>query len=442
MSKQPITNWGNFPVIEASVRSFKSLEELTKITESASDFIARGNGRCYGDSSLQPNIISTLKYDNILFFNGQEGVITCQSGLMLDSILQFIVPKGWFLPVTPGTKFITVGGAVASDIHGKNHHVDGTFKNHIVEMEVLLHSGKVVLCSPTQEVDLFVATCGGMGLTGIVLNVKFRLKKISSPWIEQVAIKAKNLDEIFDLFQQYSKSTYSVAWIDCLQKGKNLGRSLLLVGEHATQQTGKIEYSKKAQRTWLSIPFYFPGWVLNRWSIKIFNFLFYHKQLLSTKKSIVSFEKFFYPLDFIRDWNKMYGKKGFVQYQFVLPMENSKEGLRKILEQIGKQGTGSFLAVLKLFGENDGMMSFPMKGYTLALDFPIKKGLHEFLDQLDKIVIENGGRIYLTKDARMKKEIFWKSYPRANEFVERIRRINPRFKWKSLQSERLGISSL
>jgi decaprenylphospho-beta-D-ribofuranose 2-oxidase len=438
-----ISNWGNYPKVEASLKSFKNVKEIGEELQSDSSYIARGNGRCYGDSSLNTCIISTLKYDKILEFDQANAIITCQAGLTFESLIQFLVPRGLFLPVTPGTKFITVGGAVASDIHGKNHHVDGSFGDHIIKMEILLASGKVVECARGQEGDLFDATCGGMGLTGIILSVKFKLKKINSAFIKQTSIKAKDLDEIFELFDKYKANTYSVAWIDCLQRGNSLGRSLLMVGEHATEKESSPlpKANSMAVNKKLNVPINFPMWVLNKYSIKIFNFLFYHKQLKKRKESVVTFDQFFYPLDFINNWNRMYGKKGFVQYQFVLPLENSKVGLRKILTEIGNNGTGSFLAVLKLFGEQErGLISFPMRGYTLALDFPVREGLFVFLDHLDKLVLEYGGRIYLTKDARMNKQVFWKSYPKIDRFQEIVKKVNPHFKWRSVQSDRLEIS--
>lgn len=438
-----LTNWGNYPQVLATTKSIRAKEDASAELQSELTYIARGNGRCYGDSSLHTNVISTLKLDNILDFDPTHATITCQSGVTFESLIRFLVPKDLFLPVTPGTKFITVGGAVASDIHGKNHHVDGSFGNHIIKMQILLASGEVTECGEDINPELFNATCGGMGLTGIILSVKFKLKRIKSRFINQTAIKAKSLDEIFSLFEEYKDSTYSVAWIDCLQSGDTLGRSLLMVGEH-TPDLGLLNKKETIQKeNRLSIPFNFPSWVLNTLTIKIFNFLFYHKQFKKRKQSVVDFDQFFYPLDFINHWNRMYGKSGFVQYQFVLPLENSKEGLRKILTEIGKNGTGSFLAVLKLFGEQEGgLISFPMKGYTLALDFPVRDGLFEFLDQLDRLVLGYGGRIYLTKDARMKSEIFWKGYPKAIQFQQAVKKVNPDFKWRSAQSDRLGITTI
>jgi decaprenylphospho-beta-D-ribofuranose 2-oxidase len=434
--KKPISNWNNYPVVEAKEISFDYPKDLTsKLAQSS---IPHGNGRCYGDASLSDDVINTLRYDKILALDEQHGTITCQSGILLSDLLQVIVPRGWFLPVTPGTKFITVGGAVASDVHGKNHHVDGAFSNQIVTMSVLTGTGETIVCSKTNHSDLFWATCGGMGLTGIVLEVTFRLKRIQSSHIRQKQIKAANLDEVMALFDQNTDSTYSVAWIDCLKTGDHFGRSILMLGEHAGTDETPTEHKLLAkEKSLLTVPFHFPSFVLNGYSVKLFNALFYAKNYRRELNSVVHYDGFFYPLDSILEWNKIYGKKGFVQYQFVLPIENSKKGLVDILKRINKMGMGSFLAVLKLFGDQDNLISFPMKGYTLALDFPIKKGLFEFLDELDQVVADYGGRIYLSKDARMKKEIFWKTYPHATEFQQILKKYDPDYKFNSLLSKRL-----
>jgi decaprenylphospho-beta-D-ribofuranose 2-oxidase len=434
--KKPISNWNNYPVVEAKEISFDYAKDLTsKLAQSS---IPHGNGRCYGDASLSDDVINTLRYDKILALDELHGTITCQSGILLSDLLQVIVPRGWFLPVTPGTKFITVGGAVASDVHGKNHHVDGAFSNQIVTMSVLTGTGETIVCSKTNHSDLFWATCGGMGLTGIVLEVTFRLKRIQSSHIRQKQIKAVNLDEVMALFDQNTDSTYSVAWIDCLKTGDHFGRSILMLGEHAGTDETPTEHKLLAkEKSLLTVPFHFPSFVLNGYSVKLFNALFYAKNYRRELNSVVHYDGFFYPLDSILEWNKIYGKKGFVQYQFVLPIENSKKGLVDILKRINKMGMGSFLAVLKLFGDQDNLISFPMKGYTLALDFPIKKGLFEFLDELDQVVADYGGRIYLSKDARMKKEIFWKTYPHATEFQQILKKYDPDYKFNSLLSKRL-----
>ena len=443
MMKKKIANWGNYPVVETEERTFSFAEQLTQTLSAGEGFIARGNGRCYGDASLGKNTISTLKYDKILSFDTINGIFECQSGLTLDKILEVIVPKGWFLPVTPGTKFITVGGAVGSDVHGKNHHVDGSFSAHVIEMDVVLTNGETVTCSPDFNSDLFWATCGGMGLTGIVTRVKFDLKKIETSYIKQKQVKARNLEEVIRLFEEYKDYTYSVAWIDCLKKGDSFGRSILILGEHAKledlDEKRKTDPLKLPTKRQIVFPFTLPSWVLNQFTVKAFNFLYYGKNFKRQIDNVVSYEPFFYPLDAILHWNRGYGKKGFVQYQFVLPLQ-SKQGLIEILKRISDEGLGSFLAVLKVFGQQNDLISFPTEGYTLALDFPVRKGLFPFLDELDEIVLKYGGRIYLSKDARMKPEIFWRSYPMAQKFLAIVKKYNPTYKINSVQATRLNIT--
>lgn len=443
--KKKLANWNNYPVVEAEVRSFQYKEELLKVVQEQGRLIARGNGRCYGDASLGKRVLSTLQYRHIHSFDTEKGILYCEAGVMLDELLNLIVPKGWFLPVTPGTSYITVGGAVASDVHGKNHHKEGSFSRHIKALEVLTAAGELLYCSPKENSDLFAATCGGMGLTGVISKVRFRLKKIETSYIAQKALKAPNLDAVFRLFEENESYTYSVAWIDCLQKGKDLGRSLLLLGEHAKQGQLNAEQMKRPLRLpkspKLSIPFPFPSFTLNSFTVQAFNFAYYHKMLEQEKDSLLGYAPYFYPLDSVLHWNRMYGKAGFVQYQLVLPMENSREGLIRILEKINQRKMGSFLAVLKLFGEQTSLISFPMRGYTLALDFPIRKGLFAFLDELDEIVLQYGGRLYLSKDARMNSRLFWEAYPQAHKFVEIVKKYNPEGKFNSLLAQRLNIFS-
>ena len=442
--KKKIANWGNYPVMESDEKSFAYFDQLQSALASTDSVIPRGNGRCYGDASLEKNTLSTLKYDKILSFDTDKGFFECQSGITLDKVLEVIVPKGWFLPVTPGTKFITVGGAVASDVHGKNHHLDGAFSAHVLEMDVLLGNGETITCSPLVHSDLFWATCGGMGLTGIITRVKFDLKKIETSFISQKQVKAKNLDEVLELFEKYKNYTYSVAWIDFLKKGENFGRSILILGEHAKkteldekQKQDPLQLPNKKQ---ITFPINLPSFALNQYTVKAFNFLYYGKNFKREMDNVVSYEPFFYPLDAVLHWNRGYGKKGFVQYQFVIPLEN-RQGLIDILKRISDEGLGSFLAVLKVFGKQDDLISFPKQGYTLALDFPVRDGLFNFLDELDEIVLKNNGRIYLSKDARMKAEIFWRSYENAEEFKNIVKKYNPDFKFNSIQARRLNITN-
>jgi decaprenylphospho-beta-D-ribofuranose 2-oxidase len=442
--KKQIANWGNYPVIEANEEFFAFPDQLQHLLSRGEAFIPRGNGRCYGDASLAKTTISTLKFDKILSFDKTTGVFECQSGLMLDQILEVIVPGGWFLPVTPGTKFITVGGAVASDVHGKNHHIDGSFSNHVLEMDIVLASGDTITCTPVINHDLFEATCGGMGLTGIISRIKFKLKKIETSYIRQKQIKAGNLEELIGLFDEYKDYNYSVAWIDCLKKGPHFGRSILMLGEHAAlndldekQNKNPLRLPKKKQ---INFPFNLPSWVLNAFTVKAFNFLFYSKNFKKEINNVIGYEPFFYPLDAILHWNRGYGKKGFVQYQFVIPLE-SKKGLVEILNRISDKGLGSFLAVLKVFGKQESIISFPREGYTLALDFPVKEGLFEFLDELDQIVLQYGGRLYMSKDARMKPGILQHGYPDLKKFKDIVRKFNPDGMIHSMQSDRLYLTT-
>lgn len=408
---QKVTNWGNFPVVEKEIKSEDSIRKIKEFVQNHNEIIARGNGRCYGDASLSEHIFSTKRLNKFISFDRLNGVIECESGVLLSEVLEVCVPQGYFLYVTPGTKFISVGGAIASDVHGKNHHLEGCFSKYVLEFSLLNEKNEVITCSRTQNSEKFWATIGGMGLTGIILSAKFKLKNIETAYIRQESIKANNLDEIFQLFDESESWTYNVAWIDCQQKGKNLGKSILMRGEHAFRH----ELPKKLQQNPLrlkkkinpSVPFYFPGFVLNKWSVKLFNWLYFNKKRKKEVKDYVDYESFFYPLDVVNDWNKIYGKEGFIQYQMVIPKENGKEGMKKILETIAKSGNGSFLAVLKLFGKNnpEAYNSFPMEGYTLALDFKVNKNLKNLVEKLDAIVEEFGGRIYLTKDSMSKSSL-------------------------------------
>ncbi|MDB4655246.1 FAD-binding oxidoreductase [Flavobacteriales bacterium] len=444
MRETNISGWGNFPKIKAEVKEPESVEQLKPLRESLDNLIPRGAGRSYGDSSLNASsILSSSKLNQTLSFDAEAGVFTCQSGKMLNNILDEIVPKGFFLPVTPGTKFITIGGAIAADIHGKNHHVDGCFSQHVSWLKLLMADGSEKTCSREENTDLFWSTCGGMGLTGFILEASFRLKKIETAKIVNRTIKCQNLDEVISNLLKHEIYTYSVAWIDCGTSGKNLGRSLLYLGEHASQaQITKGDlYSYKTPRPLIGLPFNLPNWTLNKWTVKAFNALYYGKVQSKDSTAIVGFEPYFYPLDVANNWNRLYGSNGFAQYQFVIPMEVANEGMHRIMEEIVKSGESSFLAVLKLFGEqNEGWLSFPKRGLQLALDFPINKKSLMLMNRLDDMVMEMSGRSYLAKDSRMKKAFFESSYPKLNQFKKLLSEIDPKGKFRSLQSDRLGIT--
>lgn len=436
-NKKPMSlkSWGNYPVTKNKSLSFSHEEDLKSIISEFSDLIPYGNGRSYGDSALSKNIINIKPYNYFLNFDESKGLLQVQSGVLLSEIISVFVPRGWFLNVIPGTKLITVGGAIASDIHGKNHHVEGCFSECVKEFNLMLPEGEIVKCSNTENVELFRATCGGMGLTGVILNAKILLKKINSKNIDQTTIKTKNLKETFEAFEKYKDKPYSVAWIDCLAKGNSIGKCLLMVGDFSND--GDLKYGLKKK---LNIPFNFPSFALNSLSVKVFNWLFYEKVRKRVSQQKVDIDTFFFPLDAIENWNRIYGKNGFTQYQFILPIETSFIGLEEILTSISNSGKGSFLAVLKLYGKaNENYLSFPMEGYSLALDFKIEKGVFELLDKLDKIVIKHKGRIYLTKDVRVSKATFEQGYPFINKFRSIREKYKMNTKFNSLQSRRLKI---
>lgn len=428
-----LLSWGMFPKIITKKFSLRNTAALKSYIEEVDEFIPYGNGRSYGDSALNKNVLHVKPYNNFLAFDEEKGLLRCQAGVLLCEILDSVVRKGWFLKVTPGTKLITVGGAIASDVHGKNHHVEGCFSECVEEFSIMLPNGETKLCKKGDE--LFYTTCGGMGLTGVILSATISLKKINSKNIKQTTIKTKNLEETFEAFEKYQDMPYSVAWIDCLAKDDALGKCLLMVGDFADD--GDLDYKSKKK---LSIPFNFPSFALNNLSVKAFNWLYYAKTKDGISKQKVDIDTFFYPLDAIGNWNRIYGSGGLTQYQFILPKEQSYEGLKEILGKISDSGKGSFLAVLKLYGKaNDNYLSFPMEGYSLALDFKLEDGLFELLDALDKVVVKYNGRIYLTKDVRVSRETFEKGYAQIEKFREFRKANGMDTKLNSLQSKRVQI---
>lgn len=437
-----LANWGNYPVMDCEVQDFSGENNWDE--NLAEPVIARGMGRSYGDASLGKQVVSLLRNNCMLDFNEETGVLWAESGVTLSEILEVFVPRGYFLPVTPGTRFVTLGGAVAADVHGKNHHVEGSFCDHVQYLDLLTEAGKVIRCSPTENAEWFELTRGGMGLSGIILRVALRLKPIETSWIQQTNIKVKNFAELCELFQQHESATYSVAWVDCLAKGKSAGRGILMLGEHADRkkldQRGIRNYFTQIKKSGPGVPFFFPEFVLNSFTIRLFNFFYYHKQFSQKEEFLTPFEPYFYPLDAIHHWNRVYGKRGFVQYQFVLPYEGGAVAMQDILETIAARGFASFLTVLKVFGTQQGVMAFPMKGYTLALDFPVSEPLIAFLDELDAKVLAAKGRIYLAKDARMAPEMFEKSYlKQVNLFRSTLAKLSPLKRFQSAQSQRLHI---
>ena len=430
-----LAGWGNYPNVDATALSPRNASEAIDVLNSAGSVIPRGLGRSYGDSALAACVLETRNLDQLLAFNDTTGELRCAAGVSLASILDIFVPKGWFLPVTPGTKFVSIGGAIASDVHGKNHHLEGSFTDHVLAMKVATPAKGIVSCSPSEHTDLFHATAGGMGLTGLILEATLKLKQIRSAQIEETSLKARNLEEALDLFNVHHNSSYSVAWIDCLSSGSSLGRSIISLGEHAA--SGDLCTTTRPK---LQMPMYMPSALLNRYSIKAFNTLYFHRLQQSKKVGQTHYDAFFYPLDSIANWNRLYGRPGFVQYQFALPTPVGLEGIKRILQRIVNSGRGSFLAVLKALGDrNSNLLSFPLKGYTLAIDFKMDSGVLTFLDELDRMVLDYEGTIYMTKDARMSAETFRQCYPQWGQFAETRAHYGADKVFHSEQSKRLGL---
>ena len=431
--------WGRFPRKDANLLEPSSPESFLEIVsekEIAGSLIARGAGRSYGDSALADTVLSSRFLDSFLEINSTNNTIRCGAGVSMDTLLKVVIPHGLFLPVLPGTKHVSVGGAIAADIHGKNHHQDGSFCDHVERFSLLLSSGKTIECSPTENKDAFCATCGGMGLTGVILEVTLKLEKVPSVTIKRKSIPAANLEECMDLIEENEGSKHSVAWVDCLAKGEELGRSVLHLAEHS--QIGTKEYrSRKGP----SIPFSTPSFLINKFTTQLFNNSLYKLRKQTTKRRSVNYDAYFFPLDNIRNWNRLYGSKGFIQYQLVLPLESARSGLREIIDRVSKSGKGSSISVLKKFGnKNENLLSFPIAGYTLTLDFKNEKKVFHLLKQLDEIVLANKGRLYLAKDSRMSEDVFKASYLSWEKFLEIKTELDPECRFASLQSTRLGLT--
>ena len=409
-------SWGRYPRLPADVRNLFWKEDFPPSSAASEKMLAVGMGRSYGDVCLLQNgtLLRTPQLDRLISFNPETGLLRCEAGITLAQILDFAVPRGWFLPVSPGTKYVTVGGAIANDIHGKNHHVAGTFGLHVPCFELVRSDGTRAVCSSSENTDWYMATIGGMGLTGMISWAELQLRPIVSRRIQQTATQFVGLDE-FVALSSASASEYSVAWIDCVSQGRNFARGIFLQGEHE-EAPGPLTPLAKQR---LTFPMEAPSFVLSRATVGAFNSLYFHKQMGKERKGLIDYEPFFYPLDRILHWNRMYGKQGLLQFQCVLPWETNSMGMVQLLKAITASGLGSFLAVIKVFGDvaSPGMMSFPMPGITLALDFPIRKEISfDLMDRLAAITADCGGRMYPAKDACMSAAHFQQFYPQWERF--------------------------
>jgi decaprenylphospho-beta-D-ribofuranose 2-oxidase len=439
-----LAGWGRYPVLEARTHAPRNVEALRDLVLSEHSVIARGNGRAYGDSAINPVATIEMRHLNkMISFDPSSGQLVAESGVLLGDIIAGFLPRGWFPMVTPGTKFVTLGGAIAADVHGKNHHKDGSFRTCVDWIEVMGVDGKVHRCSREEDPTLFDHTLGGMGLTGIILRAAIRLRPVETGWISQTTTAAPNLKAAMAAFEASQDATYSVAWIDCLGTGKSLGRSLMMLGEHAgrgdlSRRLAATPFKIRPKRK-LSVPFDFPSFTLNRFSVRVFNTLYYWVGSHKTGIQLVDWNSYFYPLDAILGWNRIYGRKGFAQFQCVLPLARSEAGLTALLEEIARAGSGSFLAVLKRFGPQDSAFSFPMEGYTLALDFPITPKTLTLLERLDQITIDHGGRFYLAKDSRMSAATLRAADQRVEDFRLMRETRDATIQFRSTQAERLDL---
>ncbi|WP_118182394.1 FAD-binding oxidoreductase [Paraburkholderia phosphatilytica] len=411
-----VRSWGRYPAFpqEAHPVAWRDSARAawTDAVGERGTMLPFGNGRSYGDSCLAASghVLQTLPLDRLIAADWKSGVLRAEPGVTLEQILEVAIPRGWMLPVTPGTKYATLGGAIANDVHGKNHHVRGTFGRYVRRFALARSDGSVSECAPEEHAELFAATVGGLGLTGLILWAEIQLMPIRSSMIDVTNIRFANLDEFFALSERLDPlHEYGVAWVDCLARGATLGRGIYMIGDHA--DSGPLEADRRKKRT---VPFTLPVPIFNPLTLRAFNELFYRKQMSDEAKSTVGYDQYFYPLDSLLEWNRIYGRAGFQQYQCVVPAAVSRDAIHAILAAIAKSGTGSFLAVLKRCGDlpSPGLLSFPLDGTSLALDFPQRDALNERLfTELDAIVREAQGRIYPAKDAHMSGADFRAAYP-------------------------------
>lgn len=429
-----LSGWGRVPVVAGYQLRSEDLEAVT-----AGMPLTRGLGRAYGDAALpapgDPCVAGSTLADRIVRFDPTTGAMTAEAGLSLDQLYRAFLPKGWFTPVTPGTRFVTLGGMVAADVHGKNHHVDGCFGRHVQALRMRVADGRVLTCSRTEHPDLFFATLGGMGLTGHILEVTFRLVRVPSPWIYQEVQWVPDIDAFMDALKAAASAwPMTMGWIDCVSKGPAMGRGVLFSGRWATSQEAPASFPAIGAQ--IPVPFMFPQSVLGPLTVRLFNEGYY--RVPRPRAAVVHPKGFFYPLDVASDWHRLYGPRGFVQYQCVLPAAGGHGAARRFLEVVTRGSGASFLCVIKDCGpEGEGMLSFPKPGISIALDLAMRDDTQALIDRMNERVIEEGGRIYLAKDALTRPEHFRAMEQRLDRFLAVRRAWDPEGRIRSAQSVRL-----
>lgn len=434
-----VSGWGRFPVVDSDVlrpRSFAAVGEAV-----VAGSVARGNGRAYGDAAIGAvRTIGMTGFDRVRSFDAATGRIRLEAGVLLSDLIDTFGPRGFLPLVVPGTRFVSVGGAIAADVHGKNHHCEGGFGRYVDRILLRTGQGEVIEASREQNSDAFFATIGGMGLTGVILEATMRLRPVETGWIRERVVSASDLDAAMRALDAGDSATYSVAWIDCAARGRDLGRSLIYLGEHASRDelADGADVFPVGKNPGISVPFDLPSMTLNRTSIRAFNELYYRMGARRAGGShVVSLYPYFFPLDAIADWNRIYGRRGFLQHQCVIPEQGARAVLADILDRVARRGDASFLAVLKKLGQGDGILSFPLPGYTMALDFPVKGDILNFLDEIDRVVVAAGGRLYLAKDARQSRATFEAGYPALSRFNAIRKSLDPAGTIRSKLSQRL-----
>ena len=456
---ETLSGWARYPSVESRVARPETRSALHDLFSSDAGsvrpsnrapngtLLARGGGRSYGDAALNGTgtTVVTRRLDRMVAFDAQSGTLRAEAGVTLGEVLNTFVPRGWFLPVTPGTKEATLGGAVAFDVHGKNHHGDGGFSAYVRELSLLLASGEEVTCSPNTRPNLFWATVSGGGLTGIITEVELQMRRIETARLVTRHVKADDFDDLLRLFDEHEpKHRYAVAWLDALSSGARLGRGILTLGDHAhrpevplDRRSAPLEYTSSCR---IDVPINLPAGLLNATAVRPFNQWYYARQRSREVQRVEAIDPFFYPLDMLGRWNRLYGRQGFVQYQCVLPADESYAGVMSILNHLHRSGPQAFLAVLKRMGPADGgYLSFPMRGYTLALDLPRRPGISTLLATLDEIVCRRGGRVYLAKDAFLTADRFRAMYPRWSAWLDVKKRVDPHNRFASDQARRLQL---
>jgi decaprenylphospho-beta-D-ribofuranose 2-oxidase len=447
--RRELSGWGCFPVERCDAYRPERLAELQALLRAAPPptLIARGCGRSYGDSALNAGgaVVLTERLDHMLGFDPDEGVLHCEAGVTLAEILEVFVPRGYFFPVTPGTKFVSVGGAIAADVHGKNHHRSGSIAGALVDFRLLTPGGELRRCARDENADLFFATLGGMGLTGVIVEARLRLQRVESAAMRVEHRRARDLDAALeDMLAEDERFDYAVTWIDALRPGRGMGRAVAMRAHHARPEElpparrSDALALRPARR--LVVPFRMPGFTLNAFSMAAFNEAFFRAH--PHRDFVQGLDAYFYPLDRIQHWNRMYGRRGVIQFQCLFPTETARRGLTEILTRLSSARRPSFLAVLKSCGPaSGGLLSFPAPGYTLALDLPhTGSDLLATLAELEAIVLREGGRIYLAKDACLRRESFEAMYPRLPAFREVRAKVDPEGRLASSQARRLGLA--